>query len=155
MVDIVYKPTSPYNTEINTPPSKTPIESSIKLYGIKKMLYGVVSEDNMSTTKTANLYTSKEGTTLFVTNVEIQLYTYRQSKGWITIGQETFIYLHGGGVVDDYTSTQKSIIFNNSFPVVDNIDISVRCLSSSGNVQYTTVTIVGYEVDNSLLQSFY
>ncbi len=159
MADIAYKPQSPYNAAINTPPSKFPLESSLKLYGIKKVLYASVKEKVNNKYSTANLYKAEAGKILFITNCDMQLFCQHlaatiHGNGSILIGQTTLLYIEAEAIANTPIDSIKNVIYDH-MPVTEDIDIQVYCADS--NPQYTTfnVSIIGYEIDSSQLVNFY
>lgn len=148
MPEVVYKPTSEYKKEFDTPISKTNLKTGIILFGKRIMLQAV------GTVTGATIYEVPLGKTFFLTNASINNavnatgVNTRMYTGSLLPYQDHLLFIHSSGLaLTGVLQDRKEFDFL-KFVATEKINIS----ADAGNI--ATGTIIGYEIESVLLPTF-
>lgn len=156
MADVAYKPTSVYSESLATPASKNSFIKGLIEFGTRINKTVTIFNDSVGTTNSA-LYQVPNGKTFFLLSASINCSTY--STNTITTG----LYASGDYIcvlffVNDATATYnthiKDLIY--SIPIKFSIqEILYGRLTTTHSTDdgYSTINIVGYQIDNTQLQN--
>jgi hypothetical protein len=149
MTEVVYKPTSPYNSDLNTPITKTSLITGIILQGKR-----ICAESVINGNGTQTIYTVPDGKSFFLFNINHNSYMSDNNLA------ECIISLNGNTeqLTEHFVSSLQrqevvNIVYNN--PIKYNISdyFLIQVITGAVNIK-SVVTLIGYEVDNILLPTF-
>ena len=158
-MEVAYKPPVQYKEEFNTPITKFPLISSLCLMGLKIIKNNAVSRTSIGTTS-SNLYTVPVGKTFFLTSVQLDMNVSSTFPGVLCEITQNL----AGVILSTYklpgttTDKSRSQIITYPIPITFQVgetinNVLVIDTDSSGLVDTSLATIIGYEMDNTVIQN--
>lgn len=162
MSEVVFKPPVDYTPSLNTPATKLPFGSSIILMGKKIVANSSVSRSSIGTS-TATLYTVPDGKTFFLTYAQLELYKdlagFQDDLIEIKSISGTILSIYDGETASTNLPRSTRQLTNYTTPIVYQVGEEIKNsitvgLSSTGRNDNSIATIIGYEVDNTIVANF-